>query len=452
LILDTGSSDLWLPSVDDSVCNDGSDACTFGTFDSTASSSYVLVDPGQFSIQYGDGSANTGDYIADTVTIGGVTVQNVTLGLALNSSSPIPSETAQGLLGVGYRALSSAQGVFPTLIDDLFESGAIERRAFSLYLNDAASGEGSILFGGIDTNKYTGPLVTLPVQPDIIQGQNLFLRYLVDLTGVAFNTGSGSKSSSISSSSYSAAALLDSGTTEVILDSTIFNAIVAGIGATPLNVQGQVLYVTSCSVGDGDAALGFTFGGSNGITINVPISALLQDADATFGNGDEACILLMQATTANLPNTILGDSFLRSAYVVYDLDNNQISLAQASLNSTSNNIAVIPSGTGGLSQASKTATATASAYTFDDVGTSVVETGAAATSISAGTDVPQSAASPTYTGIGSSGSGSGSGSGSSASSSASGAASRVGATPMGMVPVGVLVTVAACFFAGMLML
>jgi hypothetical protein len=439
-----------VPSVDDTVCTDGSDQCTFGTFDSSASSSVQLVSQGSFFIQYGDGSANEGDYIADTVTIGGVQVQNVTLGLALNSSSPIPGETAQGLLGVGYRDLSSAQGLFPTLIDQLFETGAIERRAFSLYLNDATSGQGSILFGGIDTDKYTGPLVTLPVQPDIIQGKNLFLRYLVDLTGVAFNTGANSKSSTLSSASYSSAALLDSGTTETIIDADIFNAIVAGIGATPVNVQGQVLYVTSCAVGNGNAALGFTFGGSDGITINVPISAVLEDAGTTFGNGDEACILLMQATTADLPDTILGDSFLRNAYVVYDLDNNQISLAQAKLDSTSNNIAVIPSGTAGVSQASKTATATASAYTFDDAGTSQVQTSAAATSVSAGTAVPQSAASPTYTGIGSSGTGSGSGS--AASGSASGAASRVGAVQTGSLHVGVLVSVAACVFAGMLVL
>lgn len=435
--------------MDDTICTGSSDTCTFGTYDSSASSSYELVDPGQFFIQYGDGSANEGDYIADTVTIGGATVQNVTLGLALNSSSPIPGETAQGLLGVGFRSLSSAQGVFPTLIDDLYTTGKIERRAFSLYLNDATSGSGSILFGGIDTDKYTGPLVTLPIQPDVIQGQNLYLRYLVDLTSVAFNTGSNSKSTVISSSSYSSAALLDSGTTETIIDADIFNAIVKGIGATPINVQGETLYIASCSVGNGNAAIGYTFGGANGITINVPISALLEDAGATFGNGDEACILLMQATTANLPNTILGDSFLRNAYVVYDLDNNQISLAQANLDSTSDSIAVIPSGTAGVSQASKTATATASAYTFDDVGTATVEqTAAAATSIVAGTNVPQSAASPTYTGIGSSGTGSGSG----ASSSASGAASRVAASLMGTVHVGVLVSVAVCFFAGMLVL
>ena len=433
------------------MCTAGDNACTFGTYDSTASSTYAPVDQGTFAIQYGDGSENQGDYISDVVTIGGVTVKNVTLGLALESSSPIPSETAQGLLGVGYRGLSSAQGLYPTLIDDLFASGAINRRAFSLYLNDAESGAGTILFGGIDTDKYTGDLVTLPVQPDIISGEPQFVRYLVDLTSVAFNTGSGSKSSVISSSSYSVAALLDSGTTETIIEPDIFNAVVAGIGATPIDAQGTTYYVASCSVGNSAAQLAFTFGGAGGITVNVPIAALLSDIGSTFGNGDEACILLMQATAADNPTTILGDSFLRSAYVVYDLDNNEISLAQAKLNSTSDNIAVIPSGTAGLSQASSTATASASAYTFDNQATGALETGAGATTIAAPTNAPQSAPSPTYTGISASKSGGSSGSGSSGSQS--GAASHYGpVSPLGTMGVGVLVSFAACFFAGMIVL
>jgi hypothetical protein len=35
---------------------------------------------------------------------------------------------------------------------------------------------------------------------------------------------------------------------------------------------------------------------------------------------------------------LLGDTFLRSAYVVYDLDNNEIAMAQANLNSTDTNV------------------------------------------------------------------------------------------------------------------
>jgi len=254
----------------------------------------------------------------------------------------------------------------------------------------------------------------------------------------------------VSPSGMATAALLDSGTTQTILDPAIFNKIANGIGATPLNVGGgETLYVASCSVGDGDAALAFQFGGANGPIINVPISAILEDAQTTFGNGDEACILQMSATNSGLPNTILGDSFLRSAYVVYDIDNNQISIAQAKLNSTSENIQVIPSGTAGISQASSTATATASPFTLDNApGSTAIGNGAAATSSSAPTSVPQSANSPTYTGIGASSTGGSAG-------AVSGAANQLGAmtsTPLGMMHIGMLVSVAACSFAGMLLL
>ena len=42
---------------------------------------------------------------------------------------------------------------------------------------------------------------------------------------------------------------------------------------------------------------------------------------------------------------MLGDTFLRSAYVVYDLDNNQISIAPTNFNATSSNIREITTGT-----------------------------------------------------------------------------------------------------------
>jgi hypothetical protein len=41
---------------------------------------------------------------------------------------------------------------------------------------------------------------------------------------------------------------------------------------------------------------------------------------------------------------VLGDTFLRSAYVVYDLQNNQISLAQTDFNATGSNVVEITAG------------------------------------------------------------------------------------------------------------
>lgn len=49
---------------------------------------------------------------------------------------------------------------------------------------------------------------------------------------------------------------------------------------------------------------------------------------------------------------MLGDTFLRNAYVVYDLQNNQISLAQTNFNATDSNVREIVSGANGVPGAS----------------------------------------------------------------------------------------------------
>jgi len=56
------------------------------------------------------------------------------------------------------------------------------------------------------------------------------------------------------------------------------------------------------------------------------------------------CIIGISPADGSTP--VLGDTFLRSAYVVYDLVNNQISLAQTDFNATSSNIMEITNSTG----------------------------------------------------------------------------------------------------------
>jgi hypothetical protein len=53
-----------------------------------------------------------------------------------------------------------------TVPDGLYTAGYIKSRSYSLYLDDVAAKSGSILFGGIDTTKFTGELVTLGVPPN----------------------------------------------------------------------------------------------------------------------------------------------------------------------------------------------------------------------------------------------------------------------------------------------
>jgi len=363
LQLDTGSSDLWVPSVASTSCVQ--DNCTDGSFNSAKSSTYQLLDtPVGFNISYGDGTVDTGSYFTDVVGLGNITIKNMTMGLAdVTMNGPDDPALVQGLLGVSYGLLESLnlqtqeQYKVPMIYDQLVSEGYINRAAFSLYLDDISDSTGSILFGGIDTTKYSGDLVSLPIQP--VQG--FYQEYTVALTSISIQDDSGTRP--LTDSSFPQTALLDSGTTTQELPNAVITKLVQGLGA----VQEQGAILVPCGYANANASLVYQFGGASGPSIKVPFSALISlEAGPTFSNGEAACEMLLSGGGDG--NLVLGDSFLRSAYVVYDVANNEIAIAQAKLNATStSNILVIPKGTGfpGVSSTASTMLPTAAASTVD---------------------------------------------------------------------------------------
>jgi hypothetical protein len=96
-----------------------------------------------------------------------------------------------------------------------------------------------------------------------------------------------------------------------------------------------------CNRTTAESVFSFSFGGPRGPKINVPISEFVVPREATlenftFSDGTPACTLSI--VPSHSYQAVLGDSFLRSAYVVYDIDNQQIALAQSNLVSTADSI------------------------------------------------------------------------------------------------------------------
>ncbi len=116
-------------------------------------------------------------------------------------------------------------------------------------------------------------------------------------------------------------------------------AIANGVGAISDPDYG---YVVPCNIQGVGAKLSFTFGGSGGPTIKVDISEfvtslVLDDTPKpTFRDKTAACGWGLQPA-GNAP-ILFGDTFLRSAYVVYNLQNEQIGIAQTTFNATKNKI------------------------------------------------------------------------------------------------------------------
>ncbi|KAL4912280.1 aspartic peptidase domain-containing protein [Aspergillus aurantiobrunneus] len=331
LILDTGSSDLWCNAVNSTLCSSSRDPCRIsGSFDPESSSSFSYVSS-DFNISYADGTGAAGDYVIDTLRIGDAVIRDFQFGIGYSSSS------AEGVLGIGYpsnevQVARFGGSVYPNLPQFLMQDGLVHSSAYSLWLNDLEANTGSILFGGVDTEKYHGNLQTLPIQN--VSGD--YSELIIALTGMSL--GVKTENRALSSNVLPAAVLLDSGSSLSYLPDSIVEEMYKDIGVTyePSTGTGYV----PCSLAQDNINITFTFSSPE---ITVGINELTIDTgNLHLSNGERACIFGI--VPAGDSTAVLGDTFLRSAYVVYDMVNNEISIARTRFNSTESNILEIGTG------------------------------------------------------------------------------------------------------------
>ncbi|KAK4196937.1 aspartic peptidase domain-containing protein [Triangularia verruculosa] len=344
LQLDTGSSDIWVPDSVAKVCSKaGTEGCALGTFNPDRSSTFEVVGQGEFDINYVDGSSSKGDYFTDVFQIGGATLSNMTMGLGVNT------DIAYGLVGVGYAlneaivgTTQSTSSVYPNLPVNMVNEKLINTVAYSLWLNDLDSSSGNILFGGIDTQKYKGDLTRIDILPTT---QGLYTSFAVAMTSLIAVSPSGQDT--LTSNAFPMPVVLDSGTTLSYLPTDLAVQIWKEVGA--LYSPEFELAVLPCDMQNSKGYFSFGFGGPKGPQINVSMDELVLDLTSgqapVFNSGPykgmDACEFGIQNFTS--APYLLGDTFLRSAYVVYDLVNNQVGLAATDFNSTESNVVPFPS-------------------------------------------------------------------------------------------------------------
>ncbi|KAL3420227.1 aspartic-type endopeptidase OPSB 2 [Phlyctema vagabunda] len=345
LVIDTGSSDVWLLDSSADLCTNLTLQAYYGngcqsTFDPTRSTSFKVVDEGGFDITYQDKSGSTGDYMTDNLGVGGVTIRDLQMGIAYNSSIPF------GLMGIGYSINVAAEEVYPNIIDQMLSQGLINTKAYSLYLDDLESVTGSIIFGGMDTDKYQGSLTAIPIAPYTLRnGSEVYVDFTIALTSfsVTFDVGN---TTSLTRSGFAEPVLLDSGTSISYLPEDLAADIYTTLNAVDDTSFSGNVYV-DCSLRD-EESLTLNYGFGDSATIRVPINELVFNLTGPFAlypgtelpplpfSESNACGFGIQVASSG-PN-LLGDTFLRSAYVVYDLTNNEIALAQTNFDSTNSNI------------------------------------------------------------------------------------------------------------------
>lgn len=298
VVLDTGSSNLWVPSRE---C--GSIACYLHQkYDSSASSSYH-PNGSDFEIHYGSGSVS-GFVSQDSLRIGDLSIPKQDFGeITSEPGLAFAFGKFDGILGLAYDSLS-VNHITPPVYNAI-DRNLLDEHKFAFYLGDANKGSdgGTATFGGVDKDLYTGEITYLPVRRKAYWEVEFEAITLGDETAEMDDLG----------------AAIDTGTSLLALPSGLAEMLNAQIGAKK-TWTGQ--YTVPCESRDSLPDLTFRFAGYN-FTIS-PYDYTLEISGTCA-----SAFTPMDIPAPIGPLAIIGDSFLRKFYSVYDIEHNAVGLAKA---------------------------------------------------------------------------------------------------------------------------
>lgn len=291
VLFDTGSADLWVPSVS---CT--SPACGKHSKFSRSASSTFQAGTKTFYISYNSGYA-AGSTGYDLVKISNLAVKHQVFGLTERESDFLAFVPWDGILGLAFPGLSHEGGT--PIFDNMWNQGKLPQNMFSMYLSSSVEGSALIL-GGTDSSYYTGSIKWIPVY----QASN-FWNILIKSITINGNTVA---------CSGSCKATVDSGTSFIMGPDKDINNINGWLGSYT-DQYGEPL--VSCSTTDLLPDVVFNI---NGYSFTLPPSAYVIKSASKCITGFAS----EQDTT-----WILGEVFMRQFYSVFDISNNRVGFAQA---------------------------------------------------------------------------------------------------------------------------
>jgi len=328
VVFDTGSSDFWLAAPGCSTCI--SSTSTF----SLSQSSTTKTSNSPFQVTYGSGQV-AGRLISDTITLANYSATNQVFASVDQVSDGLVIEPVSGLMGLGFGSIAQS-GATP-----FWQNAGIPTFSFALTRYDDSSSNadvnpgGFITVGGTNSNYFTGSINFISLLSQSY--------WLIPLDGLSVN-------GQLISGSASNNCAIDTGTTL--------------IGAPPAVVQAAYAQITGASQGPAQSGVSgywqypcsakptvaLTFGG---------ISYTISPADFNIGQvsgqrvslSNSMCLgALFETPQSNAsPNWIVGDTFLKNVYSVFQSSPPAVGFATLSTSVQSSNQEASTSTTGSQS-------------------------------------------------------------------------------------------------------
>ncbi|XP_028587865.2 pepsin B-like [Podarcis muralis] len=298
VVMDTGSSNLWVPSV---YCNTA--ACeNHNRFNPSASSTYY--NNGQtYTLYYGSGDL-TVMLGYDTVQVQNIVIQNQEFGLSENEpATPFYYANFDGILGMAYPAL--AVGGSYTAMQSMMRQGQLSEPIFSFYFSRQPTVQygGELILGGVDTQLYSGEIAWAPVTRE--------LYWQIGIEEFAIGD------EATGWCSEGCQGIVDTGTCQLTIPQQYIGTFLQAIGAEQYNGE----YVVNCNNVQNMPTITFVI---NGVQFPLPPSAYISESNGYCIAGIETTYL---ASSNGQPLWILGDVFLKEYYSVFDMANNRVGFA-----------------------------------------------------------------------------------------------------------------------------
>ncbi|NXI21432.1 PEPA protein, partial [Sterrhoptilus dennistouni] len=292
VVFDTGSSNLWVPSV---FCS--SPACrNHNRFNPGESSTFLSTNDTLF-IAYGTGSM-TGVLGYDTVNVAGINVHNQIFGLAETEPGDFFYYTPfDGILGLAFPSIASS-GATP-VFDNMMMENLVDRNLFSVYLSRNSQGGSFVLFGAIDPYYTTRGISWIPLSAETYWQISM---ESVSINGTPVACSSGCQ------------AIVDTGTTLLAVPIRAFRILMRHLGASS---SGEI----SCEAVSNLPDLIFHI---HGREFPVPPRAYVLRSNGYCSLGLQG----MDTPTEEGELWILGDVFIREYYIIFDRANNKVGLSR----------------------------------------------------------------------------------------------------------------------------